>query len=73
MPVNGKFSQHEWTGPYRILNVFNNGSVRIRHGAVSKTINIQKDDDKVKLKVNGKKVPDDKAKEYIELIKQKDN
>ena len=41
VPVDGKFSQHEWTGPYRILNVFNNRSVRIRRGAVSETVNIR--------------------------------
>ena len=41
VPVDGKFSQHEWTGPHHILNVYNNRSIRIQRGAISKTVNIQ--------------------------------
>ena len=41
VPVDAKFSQHEWTGPYRLRNVYNNGSVKIRRGAVSEIVNIR--------------------------------
>ena len=38
VPLDGKFSQHEWTGPSCILNIYNNRSIRIQQGAISKTI-----------------------------------
>ena len=36
-----KYGSNPWTGPYRIVNVYDNGTVRIKRGAVFETLNIR--------------------------------
>ena len=41
LEVKSKYAKNPWEGPYTIVQVNDNGTVRLRMGAVTDTINIR--------------------------------
>ena len=41
VPVDCKFGGSKWRGPFSLLNVYNNGTVRLQRGAETETVNIR--------------------------------
>ena len=41
VPVKRKYGETEWTGPYPLVEVYDNGTVLLRRGAVEERVNIR--------------------------------